>query len=65
MIKLVLLILTGLFLLATPFLLMIGLRVWRKHQAAQARKEIEAEMEWMQRVLQKKADFIASDEKKS
>ncbi len=65
MIKLVFLILVGLFLLATPFLLIISLRAWRKHQAAQARKEIEAEIEWMERVLQKKADLVASEDKKS
>lgn len=65
MIKLVFLIIVGLFLLTTPFLLMIGLRAWRKHQAAQARKEIEAEMEWVERVLQKKADLVAPEDKKS
>ena len=65
MIKLVLLILAGLFLLATPILMVIGLRYWRKQQVVKARKEIEEEMEWMERVLQKKADLVSTEDKKS
>ncbi len=65
MIKLILLILAGLFLLTTPVLLVIGLRYWRKQQVVKARKEIEEEMEWMERVLQKKAELVSSEDKKS
>jgi Na+-transporting methylmalonyl-CoA/oxaloacetate decarboxylase gamma subunit len=63
MIKLMLLILGGLFLLAIPFLLIFAVRHVRKIRAAKARKEIEEEMEWMERVLQKKADLVSPDDK--
>jgi hypothetical protein len=65
MIKLALLIVLGLLLLASPFLLVVALRYVRKRRAAVARQEIEEEMEWMQRVLQKKEDLVASDDKKT
>ncbi len=54
MIKLIFLIVLGLLLLASPFLLVAAVRSVRKRRAAVARQEIEAEMEWMQRVLEKK-----------
>ncbi len=63
MIKLVLLIALGLALLASPFLLVMLLRYVRKRRAASARQEIEAEMEWVERVLQKKADLVSPDDK--
>lgn len=65
MIKLVFLIILGLLLLASPFLLIGGLRYLRKRRAATARQEIEEEIEWMQRVLKKKEDAVASDDKNS
>ena len=65
MIKLFLLIIVGLLLLASPFLIVAGLRFWRKRSAAQARKEIEAEIEWVERVLQKKADAVPFEDKNS
>ncbi len=63
MIKLVLLIALGLALLASPFLLVMLLRYARKRRAASARQEIEEEMEWVERVLQKKADLVSPDNK--
>ena len=65
MIKLVLLIALGLVLLASPFLLVMLLRYVRKRQAASARQEIEEEIEWMERVLKKKADLVSPDDKNS
>lgn len=65
MIKLIFLILLGLLLLASPFLLVGLVRYVRKHRAAAARQEIEEEIEWMQRVLQKKEEVVASDDKHS
>ncbi len=63
MIKLVLLIALGLALLASPFLLVMLLRYVRKRRAASARQEIEEEVEWMERVLTKKADLISPNDK--
>lgn len=63
MIKLVLLITAGLLLLASPFLLVGLIRYVRKRRAAAARQEIEQEMEWMERVLKKKEEIAASDDK--
>ncbi len=65
MIKLVLLIALGLALLASPFLLVMLLRYARKRRAASARQEIEAEVEWMERVLKKKADLVSPNDKNS
>jgi type II secretory pathway pseudopilin PulG len=65
MIKLALLIVLGLLLLASPILLVGLIRYVRKRRAAAARQEIEAEMEWMERVLQKKADLVSPDDKKT
>ncbi|MBL8206316.1 MAG: hypothetical protein JNM09_18915 [Blastocatellia bacterium] len=65
MIKLIFLIVLGLLLLASPFLLVGLVRYIRKRRAASARQEIEEEMEWMQRVLNKKTDSVASKDKNS
>ena len=65
MIKLFLLIIVGLLLLASPVLIVVGLRYWRKRSAAQARQEIEAEIEWVERVLQKKTDAVPFEDKNS
>lgn len=65
MIKLAFLIVLGLLLLASPFLLIGLVRYIRKRRAAAARQEIEEEMEWMQRVLQKKEELTASEKKDS
>lgn len=65
MIKLIFLIVLGLLLLASPFLLVGLVRHIRKRRAASARQEIEEEMEWMQRVLNKKTDSVVSDDKNS
>lgn len=65
MIKLIFLVTLGLLLLASPFLLVGLMRYIRKRRAVVARQEIEQEMEWMQRVLKKKEDLIASDDKDS
>jgi len=65
MIKLIFLIVLGLLLLASPFLLVGLVRYIRKRRAASARQEIEEEMEWMQRVLNKKTESVASEDKNS
>lgn len=65
MIKLIFLIVLGLLLLTSPFLLVGLVRYIRKRRAASARQEIEEEMEWMQRVLNKKTDSVVSDDKNS
>ena len=65
MIKLTFLIVLGLLLLASPVLLIGLVRYIRKRRAAAARQEIEEEMEWMQRVLQKKEELTASEKKDS